>query len=97
MPLRSYTDVAQQCRPIAAAWHPDMHGQCYDNVTLFLSSAPVNILSDIAILMLPLPIITELRMERRAKIGLVMTFMCGVFVAAVDVGESRRDPKWSAG
>ncbi|BEJ14309.1 hypothetical protein CspHIS471_0400760 [Cutaneotrichosporon sp. HIS471] len=74
-----------QCRPIAAAWRNDIQGKCYDNVTLFLSSAPVNILSDIAILMLPLPIITELRMERRAKIGLVMTFMCGVFVAAVDV------------
>jgi hypothetical protein len=43
--------------------------------------------------MLPLPIITELRMERRAKIGLVMTFMCGVFVAAVDVGESLHDLK----
>ncbi|KLT38287.1 MFS general substrate transporter [Cutaneotrichosporon oleaginosum] len=74
-----------QCRPIAAAWQPHLIGECYDNVTLFLASAPVNILSDIAILMLPLPIITELRMERRAKIALVTTFMCGVFVAAVDV------------
>lgn len=62
-----------------------MQGQCFDLVTLFLSSAPVNILSDLAILILPLPIITGLRIEKQAKIGLVLTFLCGAFVAIVDV------------
>lgn len=78
---------------MTAAWHVDKGGQCFDLVTLFLASAPINILSDLAILILPLPIITELRIERRAKVGLVLTFMCGVFVAAVDVGEYQLKPK----
>lgn len=77
----------QQCRPLAAAWQWDQSGQCFDLVTLFLASSPINILSDLAILILPLPIITGLRIERKEKIGLVLAFLCGVFVAIVDVGE----------
>lgn len=60
-----------------------------DTVTLFLASSPINILSDLAILVLPLPIITSLRMEIHQKIGLVLTFICLIFVAIVDVGECR--------
>jgi hypothetical protein len=77
----------QQCHPISAAWDWNQEGKCIDSVTLFLASSPINILSDLAILYLPLPIITGLRIERTAKIGLVLAFMCGIFVAVVDVGE----------
>ncbi|KAL1406748.1 hypothetical protein Q8F55_006152 [Vanrija albida] len=74
-----------QCRPINAAWNMNVEGTCMDTVTLFLASSPVNILSDVAILILPLPIITSLRMEIHQKIGLVLTFICLIFVAIVDV------------
>ncbi|WWC63015.1 uncharacterized protein I303_105613 [Kwoniella dejecticola CBS 10117] len=83
-----------QCRPISAAWATgtlgdtdadDTDAQCIDVIALFLSSAPVNILTDLAILLLPLPILTSLRMEMRQKVALIATFLVGGFVTVVDI------------
>lgn len=73
-----------QCRPIRAAFDRDT-GTCIDVVSLYLSSAPINVLTDLAILLLPLPILTRLRLEFRQKVALVATFTVGAFVTVVDV------------
>lgn len=73
-----------QCRPFHAAYS-DTDGRCLDLVSLYLSSAPINIITDLAILLLPLPILTGLRMELRQKIALVATFVVGGFVTVVDI------------
>ena len=73
-----------QCRPISAAF-TSADGHCIDLVNLFLSSAPINLLTDLAILILPLPVLTALRMPRRQKVILVATFIVGGFVAVVSV------------
>lgn len=76
-----------QCRPIGAAFvnpvPPGAH--CTDIVTLYLSSAPLNIITDLATLFLPMPILTSMRLPKKQKTILVVTFGFGVFVAAVDV------------
>lgn len=76
-----------QCRPVAAGWaYPrPTDAKCTDIVTLYLSSAPVNIITDIALLMLPMPILTKMRLPLKQKIILVLTFSAGAFVTAVDV------------
>ncbi|KAK5946463.1 hypothetical protein PMZ80_000606 [Knufia obscura] len=76
-----------QCQPISAAysWPGPTSPQCTDIVTLYLSSAPVNIITDIALLLLPMPILTGLRLPKKQKIILVVTFSAGIFVAVVDV------------
>ncbi|GFZ47560.1 hypothetical protein JCM24511_05304 [Saitozyma sp. JCM 24511] len=73
-----------QCHPISAAF-TEINGTCIDIVALYLSSAPINVLTDLAILLLPLPILTSLRMELRQKIILVATFIVGGFVTIVGV------------
>jgi fucose permease len=76
-----------QCRPPRAAFTypvPDK-GTCTDIVTLYLSSAPVNIITDLAILLLPMPLLTGMRLPKKQKIILVATFSAGAFVAVVDV------------
>jgi MFS family permease len=73
-----------QCRPVRAAFDRDT-GTCIDVVSLYLSSAPINVLTDLAILLLPLPILTRLRLEFRQKVALVATFTVGAFVTVVDV------------
>ena len=75
------------CRPISAVFQDPLpaHATCTDFVTLYLSSAPVNIITDLAILVLPMPILTSLRLPRKQKIILIITFSFGVFVAVVDV------------
>lgn len=76
-----------QCTPVAAAYrYPVPSGaSCTDIVTLYLSSAPVNIITDIAILLLPMPILTGMRLPKKQKIILIVTFSFGAFVAVVDV------------
>lgn len=76
-----------QCRPIAAGYQypTPADAKCTDIVTLYLSSAPVNIITDIALLFLPMPILTRMRLPRKQKIILVVTFSFGAFVAVVDV------------
>jgi fucose permease len=54
-------------------------------VTLFLCSAPVNIITDLAILVLPIPVLTGMRLPQRQKTILVVTFALGIFVTIVDV------------
>ncbi|OGM44356.1 MFS transporter [Aspergillus bombycis] len=76
-----------QCRPVGAAFSyplaPNAH--CTDILTLYLSSSPVNIITDLAILFLPNPILTQMRLPRKQKIIIVITFSFGFFVAVVDV------------
>ncbi|KAK4694658.1 MFS transporter, FHS family, L-fucose permease, partial [Lecanoromycetidae sp. Uapishka_2] len=76
-----------QCHPVGAAFDdPTQSGaKCIDIVTLYLSSAPVNIITDLAILFLPMPILTSMRLPRNEKIILIITFSFGAFVAVVDV------------
>jgi len=76
-----------QCRPVAAGYlYPSPPtAKCTDIVTLYLSSAPVNIITDVALLFLPMPILTGMRLPRKQKIILVVTFSFGAFVAVVDV------------
>ncbi|EED23683.1 MFS monosaccharide transporter, putative [Talaromyces stipitatus ATCC 10500] len=76
-----------QCRPVSAAiWFPSGgNAKCFSIVTIYLSSAPVNIITDIAIFFLPIPILTQLRLPQKQKIILIITFSFGFFTAVVDV------------
>lgn len=76
-----------QCRPVGAAFDDPIlpSAKCIDIVTLYLSSAPVNIITDLALLFLPMPILTSMRLPRNEKFILIITFSFGGFVAVVDV------------
>lgn len=75
-----------QCSPVAAAWNPYVAAtSCIPLLTEFVCSAPVNIVTDLAILALPIPVLTGMRLPQRQKIILVLTFSFGIFVTVVDV------------
>lgn len=76
-----------QCRPVHVGFQSPRpsNASCTDIVTLYLSSAPVNIITDLALLFIPFPILTSMRLPRNEKIILIITFSFGAFVAVVDV------------
>lgn len=76
-----------QCHPADAVFKDPQPSSatCTDIVTLYLSSAPVNIITDLAIFFLPMPVLTGMRLPQKQKIILIITFSFGVFVAVVDV------------
>lgn len=76
-----------QCRPTQAAWDStyDDVAKCIPLLTEFICSSPVNIVTDLAILALPIPVLTGMRLPSRQKTILVLTFTVGIFVTIVDV------------
>lgn len=76
-----------QCRPVSAAWRitPPETATCTNIVTLYLSSAPLNIITDIAVLLLPMPLLTAMHLPLQQKIVLLVIFGMGIFVAITDV------------
>ncbi|KAK5116653.1 hypothetical protein LTR62_007327 [Meristemomyces frigidus] len=76
-----------QCLPVSAVFDIAVPAgaKCTDIVTIYLSSAPLNLITDFAILFLPMPILTGMRLPKKQKIILVITFGMGIFVTAVDV------------
>ncbi|KAF2704813.1 MFS monosaccharide transporter-like protein [Pleomassaria siparia CBS 279.74] len=76
-----------QCHPVGAVFLTPVptSANCTNIITIYLSSAPLNIITDLAILFLPMPILTAMRLPRKQKTILVITFGFGIFVAVVDV------------
>ncbi|PKS05764.1 hypothetical protein jhhlp_007593 [Lomentospora prolificans] len=75
-----------QCRPINAAWSVwEDDSKCIPLLTEFICASPVNIVTDLAILALPIPVLTGMRLPPRQKTILVLTFGLGIFVTIVDV------------
>jgi hypothetical protein len=76
-----------QCTPVNAVFKTPIpnSAKCTDIVTIYLSSAPLNIITDLAILFLPMPILTTMRLPKKQKIILIVTFSFGIFVTAIDV------------
>ncbi|KAI0473018.1 major facilitator superfamily domain-containing protein [Xylariaceae sp. FL0804] len=75
-----------QCHPVRAAFDPfEATEYCIPLLTEFICSAPINIVTDLAILALPLPVLTGMRLPQRQKVILIMTFALGIFVTIVDV------------
>ncbi|CAI7661132.1 unnamed protein product [Penicillium glandicola] len=75
-----------QCRPISETFNINSDNKkCIDIVTLYLVSAPVNILTDLVILFLPMPLLTGVTLPPKQKMMLIATFALGGFVAVVGV------------
>ncbi|KAH7324514.1 major facilitator superfamily domain-containing protein [Stachybotrys elegans] len=76
-----------QCRPVQSAWEagPFDRTRCIPLLTEFICAAPVNIITDLAILAMPIPVLTGMRLPIRQKIILVFTFSLGVMVTVLDV------------
>ncbi|KAK3351944.1 major facilitator superfamily domain-containing protein [Neurospora tetraspora] len=75
-----------QCTPTRAAWDITVESaKCLPLLTEFICSSPVNIVTDLAVLALPIPVLTGMRLPPRQKTILIFTFTLGIFVTVVDV------------
>lgn len=66
------------CRPFAANYDLTVQGTCGDRPTAFIAIGAFNIITDILILVLPIPTIWSLRAQRKMKIGLTVIFSFGL-------------------
>ena len=66
------------CRPIAKAWDASIStGTCINRPAVYYATAIVNIVTDLAILGIPIPVVWKLQMPTQQKIGLILMFTVG--------------------
>lgn len=76
--LGTIITILVSCRPIQKNWDPALPGVC-ENVGLEeLTAAAINMVLDILIVALPLPIIWRLQMSLEKKLAVTVTFALGL-------------------
>jgi hypothetical protein len=65
------------CVPIDAFWDHNVPGRCIPNYPQWYINAAGNIISDIVVFVLPLPVISKLSLPRMQKIILMFIFCLG--------------------
>ena len=67
------------CRPVAAAWDMNIEGStCIDPWNAYWALSILNILMDLATLLLPIPVVVHLNIPTRQKVSLCMLFATGI-------------------
>lgn len=65
------------CCPPARFWNPNVPGRCFQFKTADITYSAMNIASDFFIMILPLPMIWNLQLWRKGKIGISLVFLSG--------------------
>jgi len=65
------------CRPLALYWDPTLPGKCGDLLALWIMTGTLNIVTDLAILILPMPYLYGLEIALYRKVVLIATFGVG--------------------
>lgn len=66
------------CHPFAANWNPHLPGaRCMDQQSFYTYASLPNIITDVAMLVLPMPVVWRLHASMKVKLGLVATFLTG--------------------
>jgi len=77
-----------QCRPISFAWthwHGETSGVCNDINAQGWTSAAINVVLDVIVLGLPLPVIAKLELNKRKKALFLLMFSVGFLVTIVSI------------
>ena len=73
----NFLTVITQCRPISVLWNPEPGGWCNNIHAHFIWSSLPNMLTDLMMLGLPIPMIWKLHASWRVKAGVFFTFLVG--------------------
>ncbi|KAI8966499.1 hypothetical protein F5Y11DRAFT_365257 [Daldinia sp. FL1419] len=65
------------CHPFAYKWNKTLDGHCGNLSVAYLYTSLPNLFTDVAILVLPLPMLYKLQVSTQQKIGISITFLTG--------------------
>ncbi|KAL0933783.1 uncharacterized protein CTRU02_210582 [Colletotrichum truncatum] len=92
------------CTPMAKIWEPELPGTCVDRAMWWLMLAVSNVATDLAILLLPIWILSPLSLRLVKKIEMTVFLMAGGFVIGpsiarmvmIPIGFNNTDFTWTA-
>ncbi|TVY75316.1 Satratoxin biosynthesis SC1 cluster protein 4 [Fusarium oxysporum f. sp. cubense] len=90
------------CVPVAKFWNSTMPGHCTDPLTVWYVMAGFNLVTDVTVFCMPLPVIGSLNIPRRQKIMLLAIFSIGFLTCAISIyrirtlktAASTKDSSW---
>ncbi|RDW66475.1 hypothetical protein BP6252_10110 [Coleophoma cylindrospora] len=65
------------CTPISGFWQPTATTQCLSRTFQFLTYSTINIVTDLIIIVFPIPILLTLRISTREMVGIIALFAIG--------------------
>ncbi|KAL2856462.1 hypothetical protein BJY01DRAFT_263514 [Aspergillus pseudoustus] len=72
------------CRPFAMNWDPTIRGgKCGDQVASFTATGVINLLTDVVVLVLPMPSLYRLQMATYKKVTLIAVFGLGLVTCII--------------
>ncbi|MCJ1463565.1 hypothetical protein MMC07_002173 [Pseudocyphellaria aurata] len=83
--ISNITSFALLCTPLARFWDPERPGHCTNRPLLFMFASLFPMLTDVAIYVMPMPVIWRLQMTLRRKFELTLVFAVGGFVCLTGI------------
>ncbi|KAN0073148.1 hypothetical protein V8E54_008368 [Elaphomyces granulatus] len=92
------------CIPVSKFWNPTQPGHCLNKEAMWFSHSVFHILTDVILLILPMPVINSLQLPKRQKYGLMFIFALGSFVCvstilrfhSLQIAAVTQDPTYDA-
>jgi hypothetical protein len=66
------------CQPLRYSWNKTIPGSCGNLGAAEMAAAAINMVLDVVIVLLPLPIVWRLQMPTQRKLGITVTFALGL-------------------
>ncbi|KAF3918307.1 hypothetical protein ABW21_db0205084 [Orbilia brochopaga] len=73
-----------QCKPIAY-WNDPIGAKCIDRSASFIAGGILIIITDVIVLLLPVPVIWKLKLPLRSRLGVIGIFSLGLFACIASV------------
>lgn len=73
------------CHPISSNWDVTLPGTCINKVGTYLATAVINIATDVALLLLPVPVLARLQIPRLEKAALIAMFGVGSMTCVTSI------------
>ncbi|KAM5369066.1 hypothetical protein ACJZ2D_009161 [Fusarium nematophilum] len=73
------------CRPIAAFWDPTIKAECFNQRAIFVADTAISAVTDLAVLMLPIPAAVSLRMPWAKRLRVMAILGAGGIATAASI------------
>ncbi|KAH9204435.1 hypothetical protein DL95DRAFT_496139 [Leptodontidium sp. 2 PMI_412] len=73
------------CDPIAAAWDPKLPAKCIDRFTLYVFDTTLSVITDLVVLIMPLPLVWSLQVTLKKKLRIMSILGAGGVATSASV------------
>ncbi|KAL3429186.1 hypothetical protein BDV09DRAFT_190342 [Aspergillus tetrazonus] len=73
------------CRPLAYNWDTSIDGECGERNATFVVAGTLNLVTDLMVMVLPLPHIWKLKLNLAKKLALTAVFCMGLLVSVISI------------